>query len=158
QSIQAAVPPGRDYADLVALFKEFRELQPPRVTDGVPDYTPAAMDQQRQQLAAFQRRLAAIDPGGWPIPQPAHYPLVTAEMNGLEFEPRAHRPWSRDPGFYATTYLGFGPAMYGPLRIPREPGTTCCHLSPIKVPIPEKDLPEFRTKLRAVPRILDQAK
>ena len=34
---------GGGYEDLVALFEEWREFQKPRVVDGVPDYTAAAM-------------------------------------------------------------------------------------------------------------------
>ena len=33
-----------DYVDLVNLFNEFREYVKPKVTNGVPDYTAAAME------------------------------------------------------------------------------------------------------------------
>ena len=39
------------YDDLLALWKEFREFQKPRVSGGVPDYTAAAM------AAALQRAI-----------------------------------------------------------------------------------------------------
>ena len=51
------------YADLVSLFTEWRAFQKPKLTDGVPDYTAEAMSAQQRELPAYQRRLAAIDPG-----------------------------------------------------------------------------------------------
>ena len=48
---------GNDYASLVALFREFREFAPPRINDGVPDYTAAAMAEQAARLREFQQRL-----------------------------------------------------------------------------------------------------
>ena len=57
----APVEPGGDYDDLVELFLEFRELQEVKITDWVPDYTPAALEAQRRGLQDFQRRLNAMD-------------------------------------------------------------------------------------------------
>jgi len=48
------------YADLVSLFADWRAFQKPKVVDGVPDYTAAAMAAQQRDLPAYQRRLAAI--------------------------------------------------------------------------------------------------
>lgn len=134
-----------NYEDLVSLSQEFHEFQKPKMINGVPDYTAAAMEAQRHELVKFQTRLASIDPSDWPISQRVDYLLVRAEMNGLEFDHRVLRPWSRDPGFYVTTYLGFGPRMYGTLRIP-------------KLPLPADSIADFQMKLQAVPKILDQAK
>ena len=47
--------------DLVSLFHEFREFERPAVTNGLPDYSPAAMQGQHKGLRTFQNRLAAID-------------------------------------------------------------------------------------------------
>jgi hypothetical protein len=66
-------------------------------------------------------------------------------MNGLEFDHRVLRPWSRDPGFYNVINFEFAPQMYGALVVPT-------------LPLAEKDIPEFRMKLRAIPKILEQAK
>ena len=113
----AAVPlpqegAGGGYEALVALFKEWREFQKPPVVDGVPDYTVAAMAAQRARLPEFQRRLAAIDSKGWPVSRRIDWNLVRAEMNGLEFDHRVLRPWSRHPGF--------GPLRDGVCRHERE--------------------------------------
>ena len=68
----AAPPPGR-YEDLVTFFKEWRTFQKPKLVDGVPDYGAAAMAAQQKELEAWKKRLAAIDPSGWPIPQQVDY-------------------------------------------------------------------------------------
>ncbi|HJO02715.1 MAG TPA: DUF885 family protein [Acidobacteriota bacterium] len=88
------------YADLLALFEEFRAFLNAERSGGVPDLSAAAMAGQYGELKRYQRRLAAIDPGDWPIPQQVDYQLVRAEMNGLEFRHRVLVPWSLDPGFY----------------------------------------------------------
>lgn len=134
-----------DYENLVSLFQEFRRIQKPTLFNGVPDYTTSTMELQRRELRKLQSRLALIDQNGWPNPQRVDYLLVLAEMNGLEFEHRILRPWARDPGFYITTYLGFGPSMQGTLRIP-------------KLPLSADRIAEFQMKLKAVPKILEQAK
>lgn len=142
----AATPPAvAGYDDLLPLFREWREFQKPEMTGGVPDYTPAAMKEQSTGLEKLKSRLAAIDPLSWPIPQRVDYLLVRAEMNGLEFDHRVLRPWSRDPGFYNVINFEFTPQMYGALVVPT-------------LPLAEKDIPEFRMKLRAIPKILEQAK
>lgn len=135
----------RNYEELFSLFKEFREFMKPEIIDGVPDYTPVTMERQFHELKTFQKRLAAIDISSWPVSQKVDYHLVRAEINGLEFDHRVLRPWSRDPAFYVTINFQFGPKMYGAMRIP-------------ELPLPEDKIAQFRLKLRAIPRILEQAK
>ena len=60
---------GAGHADLVALFADWRAFQKPKLVDGVPDYTAAAMAAQQRELAGYQRRLAGIDTTGWPVSQ-----------------------------------------------------------------------------------------
>lgn len=148
----AAAP--ASYQDLVKLFQEWREFQKPAIVAGVPDYTAAAMAKQKQALPAFQKRLAAIDPAGWPVAQQVDYRLVRAEMNGLDFDHRVLRPWSRNPCFYAVivpdesdTPAKEGPAFAGALPTFRY-----------KIPLSDADAATFRTQLKAIPKILDQAK
>src|SRR5436190_4187824 len=104
------------HADLVALFGEWREFQKPKVVDGVPDYTAAAMARQQRGLADFQRRLKALDPRSWTVPQQVDWHIVRAEMNGLEFDHRVLRPWARNPDFYVTVFTDETdqPAREGP--------------------------------------------
>lgn len=135
----------RGYDDLVKLFHEFREFQKPHVTDGVPDYTREAMEKQGLMLGNFQRRLESIDISDWPISQKVDYLLVKAEMNGLEFDHRVLRPWSRDPAFYVPITFQFGPKMHGSFSLSR-------------LPLPDDRIAWMRMKLRAIPEICQQAK
>ena len=64
----APTPAAGSYDALLSLFSNWRAFQKPKLVDGVPDYTAAAMAAQHRGLAAYQRRLAAIDPSGWPVP------------------------------------------------------------------------------------------
>ncbi|NIM91430.1 MAG: DUF885 family protein [Candidatus Aminicenantes bacterium] len=137
--------PGQDYEDLVLLFREFREFQKPKVIDGVPDYTPEAMNKQGNKIKDFQSRLASIDARGWPISQQVDYYLVRAEMNGLEFDHRVLRPWFRDPAFYVPLTFQFGPKMHGSFHLPQ-------------LPLSQERIPWLKTKLKAIPKILEQAK
>jgi uncharacterized protein (DUF885 family) len=138
-----AAPSG--YADLLALYEEFRAFVPPPMIKGVPDYSPAAMARHYAGLKAFEARLKAIDDSGWPVSQGVDYMVVLAEMRGLEFQHRVVEPWKRDPAFYSTTNLGFGPKMHGALAIP-------------KLPLAKREAAEFKAKLEAVPAALRQAK
>jgi hypothetical protein len=90
-------PSSASHRDLVALFEAWREFEQPRLLDGAPDYTAPTMAAKHIALKAFQARMAAIDPTGWPIEQQVDYQLVRAEMNGLDFNLRVLRPWARDP-------------------------------------------------------------
>jgi uncharacterized protein (DUF885 family) len=142
---EADVVTSSDYADLVSLFNEFREFHKPKVIDGVPDYTAAAMEEQRRGLKQFQSRLAAIDIEGWPVFQQVDYHLVRAEMNGMEFYQRVYKPWSRDPVFYLPSQGGAGPVIRINLRIRNG------------LPLPEDKIDEFRKTLQAIPKIYKQA-
>ena len=92
------------YEELVSLFVDWRAFQRPVRVDGVPDYTAEAMAAQHAGLAEYRRRLAAIDPGRWRIPEKVDYELVRAEMNGLDFDHRVLRPWARNPAFYVMVF------------------------------------------------------
>jgi hypothetical protein len=143
-----------NYEDLVKLFKEWREFQKPEIIDEVPDYSAAAMEKQRLGLKEFQGRLAAIDPSSWPVSQQVDYHLVRAEMNGLDFDHRVLRPWSRNPCFYAVYYRSPSdvPALEGPWRY----GTLC--LWKYIFPLADEALADFRMHLQAIPKVLEQAK
>jgi hypothetical protein len=52
------------FADLTKLFSQWRAFQRPKLINGVPDYSAPAMSGQHRELAAYQRRLAAIDTSG----------------------------------------------------------------------------------------------
>ena len=136
-----------EYAELVALFKDFRVFQEPAITDGVPDYTSEAMLVQRQRLKGYQNRLAAISTDNWPVDKKVDYLLVRAEMNGLDFYHRVTRPWSQDPVFYLMSQGGAGPAMSG-----------FQGLWDLQVPMSPEREEEYRVLLRGIPQILQQAR
>jgi hypothetical protein len=147
-------PPPKGHEDLVKLFTEWRAFQAPVFRDGVPDYTTAAMLEQHRRLPALQARLEAIDTRAWPVGWRIDAELVRAEMNGLDFDHRVLRPWTRDPAFYAPlvdsesdTPLREGSAMAGTIELWR-----------LTLPLSAEDAPAFRGRLQAIPRILDEAK
>jgi len=153
-----AAPPGSGPADgyerLLALFAEWRAFQKPRVVDGVPDYTPAAMAEQGRRLPELQARLAAIDTAGWPVSRRVDHRLVEAEMNGLDFDLRVLRPWARDPAFYAMvvesqsdTPSREGPTIEGAIELWRH-----------AFPLPPDEASRLRARLQAIPRVLAQAR
>lgn len=142
------------YEELVKLFSDWRAFQRPNVSDGVPDYTAVAMAAQHRELAGYQQRLAAIDPAGWPVAQQIDYHLVRAEMNGLDFDHRVLRPWARDPSFYVIVHTAQSDT-------PAHEGTWvdgAIELWTHEFPVSGERLDGLRTKLRAAPALLQQAR
>lgn len=96
--VMAAAAPGvpaREdaYPQLLALFEEWRAFEePPRIDDGVPDYTPSTSARRIDELRRFQARLHAIDTAGWSVAQHVDHHLVRAEMNGMEYHLRVLQP------------------------------------------------------------------
>lgn len=133
------------YAKLLNIYTEFRELAVPVVKQGVPDYSPAAMAEQKRKLVGLRKRLDAIDETAWPVTQRVDYMLVLAEMRGMGFMHRVMRPWEKDPAFYSSTNLGFGPKMYGAMAIP-------------SLPLDADSREELAGKLAAVPALYQQAR
>lgn len=142
-SEQARSPSG--HAALVALYDEFRLVATPPVRDGIADYSPAAMAAQKARLDTLMTRLRAIDDSGWPVEQRVDWMLVLAEMRGLDFQLRVMKPWERDPAFYSTTNLGFGPKMATAFGLPA-------------LPMPADEVAGFAAKLRAVAPALAAAR
>src|SRR5262245_11161546 len=105
-----------DHQELIALFKDWRAFQRPRLVNGVPDYSAAAMAAKQRELPRYQARLSAIDPSGWPAAQQVDWHLVKAEMNGLDFDLRVRKPWATNPAFYVTVFPSQSdqPAREGP--------------------------------------------
>lgn len=126
-----------DFAGLVSLNEEIQKMKRPAVNAGVPDYTAAAMDRRKSAVDDFRRRLDAIDPSSWPIPDRVDYLLVRSQLNALDFEHRVLKPWARDPNTYVDA-------------VRRVPYTD--------VPVPANELAAFTERLRAVPATLEQAR
>jgi len=141
------------YEDLTKLFTEWRAFQKPPLVNGIPDYGPTAMTRQLRELASWQKRLAAIDTSGWPIPQQVDWHLVRAEMNGLDFDQRVLRPWANNPGFYVTVFPSQSdqPAREGPFALGAVELWTC------RFPLSAQDATTIGAGIRVIPSLLQQA-
>ena len=150
----AAVPKDSRYEDLVSFFKDWRSFQKPKLVDGVPDYSAGAMAAQQRELATFRKRLAAMDVGGWPIPQQVDYQIVRAELNGLDFDHRVLKPWANNPAFYVTVFAEESdqPAREGPFAL----GAVELWTHPF--PLTPERAAQMDAGIRAIPALLAQAK
>lgn len=142
------------YQDLITLFKEWREFQKPPLVDGIPDYTSLAMAKQYEELADYQHRLAAFDISDWPVPHQVDYHLLRAEMNGMDFDHRVRRPWTRMPAFYTMVWPSQsdvpareGPVVYGTIE-----------LWQYDFPLTPQAAAKLTAQLKTIPKILEQAK
>jgi hypothetical protein len=150
-----ASPAGGDgYPDLVAFFRDFRAFQKPKLVDGVPDYTASAMAAQQRGIEAYRKRLAAIDPSAWPIPQQVDYYVVRAELAGLDFDHRVLEPWANNPGFYVTVFWEESdqPAREGPFAY------GAVELWSYEFPLSPESAAKIAHGIRAIPGLLVQAK
>jgi len=139
------------HADLVSLFTEWRAFQKPKIVNGVPDYTPAAMARQHGELEEYRRRLEALDSRTWPVWQQVDYQIVRAEMNGLDFDHRVLRPWARNPDFYVTVFADETdqPAREGPHALGG--------IELFRFSLP-RDSDELARRLAHIPGLLQQAR
>jgi hypothetical protein len=142
------------YEDLTALFEGWRGFERPVFVDGVPDYTASAMAKQHRDLAGFQRRLAAIDPSGWPVSQQVEHHIVRAEMNGLDFYHRVSRPWAQNPAFYVTIFRSQSdvPAHEGPVI------HGWIDLWTYEYPLGSESAAELTAGIGSIPVLLEQAR
>lgn len=145
---------GVTHEDLVRFYHEWREFQAPRVVDGVPDYSLAAMAAQHRELATYQARLFAFDTTGWSIPEQIDWHLVRAEMNGLDFDHRVLRPWARNPTFYGMIFNAQsdvpaheGPVVHGWIDTWKY-----------DYPLSPEDAEELAERVGRIPALLDQAR
>jgi hypothetical protein len=153
-AVLLATPGAARYEDLVSLFSEWREFQKPKLVNGVPDYSAEAMAAQQRALGDYQKRLASIDPDGWPIPQQVDWRIVQAEMNGLDFDHRVLRPWANNPAFYVTVFPSQSdqPAREGPLAV------GAVELWSYAFPLTSANADRIAAGLRTIPALLDQAR
>lgn len=150
----ADVPRSTRYEDLTALFTQWRAFQKPKVVDGLPDYTAGAMAAQAKELISYQRRLAAIDPNGWPVPQQVDYQLVRAEMSGLDFDHRVLKPWANNPAFYVTVFSDRSdqPAREGPQAL------GAMELWSYRFPLDAGNAARVDSGIRTIPGLFTQAR
>jgi Bacterial protein of unknown function (DUF885) len=92
------------YADLVALFKEWRTFEKPPIREGAPDYTPETFQKRLPSFKKLEAKLVAMDTASWTVEQKVDWHIVRAEMNGFDFNNRILQPWVRDPAFYVSVF------------------------------------------------------
>jgi hypothetical protein len=150
----ASVPAAAGHAQLVQLFDDWRAFTHPEIVRGRPDYSAKSMVAKAAGLAAFRRRLAAMDTTGWSASQRGDYRLIEAEMNGLDFFLRVLKPWARDPGFYQTVFAEMSdvPAHEGSFAEPN------IDLHDFRYPLSPADDARLTELLGAVPALLGDAK
>ncbi len=72
----------------------------------IPDWSPTAVRSYRQQVAAFERRLNAIDPSHWPVPRQVDYRLIGSAIARARWEFDYLGAWKKNPNFYLDQTLG----------------------------------------------------
>lgn len=103
-------------ADLVVLFKDWRNFEAPPLLDGAPDYRKATFNLRMTEFKALQAKLLSMDTSKWSITEQVDWRIIWAEMNGFDFNYRVLKPWERDPAFYKTIWMERSdvPAHEGP--------------------------------------------
>ncbi len=108
----AAESPPRSYAELQKLAQDFwtwRATYAPFTADdvnrierlgGVRDWSGAAIEKRRANLAELETRWKKIDPANWPIPQQVDYRLIGSALARVHWELELNPRWKRDPNFY----------------------------------------------------------
>ena len=150
----ASVDGAGSYADLTALFEDWRAFEQPPLRDGAPDYTAERMAAAHAELARYVDRLQALDPGGWPVEQQVDWHVVRAELNGFDFNCRVLQPWARDPAFYQSvwTYQSDVPAHEGPTN------HALVELWTYSFPLTAREEARLTGELRVIPPLLEQAR
>lgn len=147
--VLAAEPAARP--ELVEIFEAARALRQPRIVDGIPDYTAAAVEAQRRALVALRARFDALDPGAWPVRDRVDYLLVRSDLDMLNYGLNIYRATSRSPNFYISSVSSFGMSS----------GATLSRLGQLVRQPPPFDRTRAREILdhmAKIPRILEQAK
>lgn len=101
--------------ELASDFWEWRAIHQPVTSDDLarlerpanwrPDWSAAAVEQQRRELSAFEERWQRIDPSGWPLAHEVDYRLMGSAMARVRWELDITRGWQRSPKFYVDQTL-----------------------------------------------------
>jgi len=139
---------------LLQLFVGWRQAQATPLVDGVPDYTAHTLELQRQRLETIRSVINGLDPSRLPPADRIDRELVLAEVNGLDFDLRVLKPWARNPAFYANVIAEQSDT-------PAHEGRTirgAIELWQLKLPLPPEEARALGERLRAIPRLLVQAR
>src|SRR5437867_11985407 len=72
---------------------------------GTRDWSAAAIDKQRKDLAEFAARWKKIDVKSWPVPKQVDYKLIGSALSRVQWELEVNPRWKRDPTFYLAQTL-----------------------------------------------------
>jgi hypothetical protein len=109
------------HADLVALHKQFRSDIAFTSQAHVADHTPAAMTRREAVAQAALARLEAMDDSSWPVAERVDWMITLSEIRSVLFQHRHLRQWQRDPSWWATLNIGWGPKVataWAPPKLP----------------------------------------
>lgn len=126
-----------NYLELIALFKVFRKLQEVPSEKRILYYTSDAIARRWEKLRDYQHQLQTFNVSEWTVSKKVNYHLVRAEMNGMEFNHRVLRPWSRNPNFYLNR-----------IPLPEEA---------MKFPLDDMELDYLTQGLKDIPAFFEQA-
>lgn len=142
------------YAELVALFEDWRAFERPPLRDGAPDYTAERFAAAVADYEALRARLDAMAIDEWPIPQQVDWHLVRAEMNGWDFNRRVLQPWVRDPAFYQSIWMQRSdvPAHEGPTH------HAVVEFWTYTLPLTPEAQAKLVRELSVIPPLMDQAR
>ena len=72
---------------------------------GIRDWSRAAIDKQRKDLAEFEARWKKLDQPQWAVPQQVDYRLIGSALARVHWELDINPRWKRDPNFYIAQTL-----------------------------------------------------
>jgi len=85
-----------------AQYRPFTGDDVPRIErpGGIRDWSQAAIEKQRTELANFESRWRQLDVTGWQVPQQVDYRLIGSALARVQWELDVNPRWKRDPSFY----------------------------------------------------------
>lgn len=144
---------GAPAPSVVSLFQDWRRFVVPKQVDGAADFSAAALSEQRAGIEPYRRRIDALAASAHDRESQVDLDLIRAEVDGLDFDLRVLRPWSRDPSFYRTV---FGEES----DVPAHEGQSAdvIDLFKYRYPLSAGDAASLANRLRGVPRLLARAR
>ena len=136
--------------DLARFFAAAQDLRQPAIVNGIPDFSPAAIDGQKADLKNLRARFDALDPADWPMQEKVDYLIVRSELDMLDYGLHVYRATSRNPAFYLSSISSFGmlsgAVLSGLGRLVQQPP-----------PFSEDRAVAILAHMRSIPAILEQA-
>src|SRR5437764_12887374 len=106
---------------------------------GTRDWSRAAIDNRRKELAEFETRWKKVDGSGWPVPNQVDYRLTGSALARVRWELDVNPRWKRDPTFYIEQTL-----------------TRLVEALTVPMPYDQMRSREILTRIENIPAILQQ--